>query len=310
MNYKYRQLYDFVNIAKVLCSFVAVFYVLYWFICLVNIPFLEYIQTIFSPPVNIVKMFIRVEIPYNGTLIDMIPLLVSLIFTSFHFVFQYFSNVIEEKEEKHKLNVIAEKKLEEKLMNENLKKIFEDKTMEYTNFAILLSLDFKASIDPNISGIKDDLKELTKKSYIQIVNAMRQKYANCKAITPGKLFIVYNNFALFDDFFSDLLKEVKKISEVNIQNNIKTDFMVAIDAVKESDRMSGVLDLLEKVATFNYINKAVATLSFNIRYKLNSNESKYILESMGISRFFEKNSDNIQTSVDFELFSLKTSKRK
>ena len=127
MNYKYRQLYDFVNIAKVLCSFVAVFYVLYWFICLVNIPFLEYIQTIFSPPVNIVKMFIRVEIPYNGTLIDMIPLLVSLIFTSFHFVFQYFSNVIEEKEEKHKLNVIAEKKLEEKLMNENLKKIFEDK---------------------------------------------------------------------------------------------------------------------------------------------------------------------------------------
>ncbi len=72
----------------------------------------------------------------------MIPLLVSLIFTSFHFVFQYFSNVIEEKKEKHKLNVIAEKKLEEKLMNENLKKIFEDKTMEYTNFAILFIFGF------------------------------------------------------------------------------------------------------------------------------------------------------------------------
>ena len=51
----------------------------------------------FSPPVNIVKMFIRVEIPYNGTLIDMIPLLVSLIFTSFHFVFQYFQMLLKKK---------------------------------------------------------------------------------------------------------------------------------------------------------------------------------------------------------------------
>ena len=235
MNYKYRQLYDFVNIAKVLCTFIAVFYVLYWFICLTNIPFLEYIQMIFSPPVNIVKMFIRVEIPYNGTLIDMIPLFVSLIFSSFHFVFQYFSNVIEEKEREHELSEIEEKKLEEKLMNENLKKIFENKTMEYTNFAILLSLNLKAAVDPNIVGISDNLRELTRKSYIEIVNVMRKKYANCKAITPGKLFIVYNNFALFDDFFADLLKEIKKISETNIQKNIKTDFMIAIDAVKETD---------------------------------------------------------------------------
>jgi len=67
---------------------------------------------------------------------------------------------------------------------------------------------------------------------------------------------VYNNFALFDDFFTDLLKEVKEISEANIEKNLKTNFMIAIDALKETDKMSSVFDLLEKICTFNYANKA------------------------------------------------------
>lgn len=294
---------------KVACTFVAILYVLYWFICLSNIPFLEYIQLVFAPPVNLLKMFIKIEIPYADTIIDMIPLLVSLIFAMLYFVFQYFSNVVEEKERQYKLNVIAERKLEEKLMNESLKKVFENKTLEYTNFAILLTLDFAATIDPNISNIKTNLKAVAAENYTKIVNSMRKKYANCKAITPGKLFIVYNNFALFDDFFTDLLKEVKEISEANIEKNLKTNFMIAIDALKETDKMSSVFDLLEKICTFNYANKAVSTAAFNIRYKINSNAGKYLLESLGISRFFEKTPDNTQTSVDFELFSLKTKRK-
>lgn len=306
---KFDRLYDFVNIMKVVCTFIAILYVLYWFICLSNIPFLEYIQLVFSPPVNLIKMFIKIEIPYADTIIDMIPLLVSLIFAMLYFLFQHFSNLVEEKERQYKLNVIAERKLEEKLVNENLKKIFENKTMEYTNFAILLILDITTTIDPNVSNIKSNIKELAAKNYTKIVNSMRKKYANCKAITPGKLFIVYNNFALFDDFFTDLLKEVKEISETNIEQNLKTNFIIAIDALKETDKMSNALDLLEKICTFNYSNRAIATPAFNVRYKINSNNSKYSLESLGISRFFEKTPDNVQTSVDFELFSLKNKRK-
>jgi len=309
MSSKYKQLYDFVNIAKVFCSLIAAFYVVYWFLCLINMPYLEYFRIVFDLPVKLVKMFISIEIPYEGALIDMDPLIVSVFFFLLHFMFQYLSNVIEEKERTYKLNVIAEKKLEEKLMNESLKKIFEDKTLEYTDFAILLTLDMKSAVDPNIAEIKEDIKELKRKNYIQVVNVIRKKYVNCKAITPGKLFMVYNNFALFDDFFTDVLKEVRKIIETNLQNNVKTDFLIALDAVKEGDRLANVLDLLEKISTFNYTNKAITTPSFNVRYKLNSKGAKYSLESMGISRFFEKRPDNTQSSVDFELFSLKSSKR-
>ncbi len=88
---KYGRFYDFANIMKVMCTFVAIFYVFYWFLCLTNIPFLEYIIALFSPPVSLIKMFIKVEIPYSGTLIDMVPLIVSVIFSGLHFVFQALS---------------------------------------------------------------------------------------------------------------------------------------------------------------------------------------------------------------------------
>ncbi len=306
---KYEKLYDFVNIIKVLCTLIAAAYVLYWLLCFTNMPFLKYIQLIFSPPINLLKMFLTIEIPYKDVVIDMIPLITSLLFSGLYFVFFFFSNFIEEKERQHKLHVVAEKKLEEKLVNENLKKIFENKTMEYTKFAILVMLELESAIDPNIAGVKGDIKELTIKNYVEIVNAMRKKYINCKAITPDKLFIVYNNFALFDDFFTDLLKEVKTVSEANLEHNLKTNFVIAIDALKESDKMANVLDMLEKVSTFNYANKAIATPAFNIRYRINSNGGKYVLASMGISRFFENNSDGTQSSVDFELFNLKTKKK-
>lgn len=294
----------------------AVLYVLYWFLCLLNFTFIKYIAIIFDPAVSLLKNFVRLDIPYGGDVIDMVPLVVAAIFQALYFVFNYLVSVVENMEEQHKLNVIAERKLEEKLVNENLKEIFKNKTMEYSKFAILLNLDLKPAIDPNMTENNRSLRELAAKEYAQIVTKMRQKYAACKAIAPGKLFIVYNNFALFDDFFTDILKEVKELSAQNAQKQITTNFIFVIDALKESDKVSSTLDLMEKISTFNYINKAVATSGFNVRYKLNS-RNKYTLETMGISRFFEKTPvatggtpEISPPSVDFELFCLKSPKHK
>jgi len=313
---KYTKLYDFISTVKVLCTAAAVLYVLYWFLCLLNFTFIKYLQPVFGIPVDLLKNFVRLEIPYGTETIDMIPLVAAAIFQIFYFVFNYFASVVEKMEEQHRLNVIAEKKLEEKLVNENLKEIFKNKTMQYTKFAILLNLDLKPMTDPNITDGKERLKELAAAEYAKIVSKMRKKYITCKAITPGKLFMVYDNFALFDDFFSDILKELKKISTVNTEKHVSTNFIFVIDALKESEKVTNALDLMEKILTFNYTNKVLATSAFNIRYKLNE-QQKYKLETMGISRFFEKipkdsleNLNEIQNSVDFELFSLKNSRYK
>ena len=313
---KYTKLLDIINTVKVLCTMVAILYVLYWFLRLFHFEFMKYIALVLDIPVNVLRNFVHLEITYGGEIIDMLPLAVAGVFQILYFVFNYFVSVVEKMEEQHKLNVIAEKKLEEKLVNENLKEIFKNKTMQYTKFAILLGLELKPMVDPNIADNGKNLKELTIKEYANIAAKMRQKYTACKAIAPGKLFIVYNNFALFDDFFTDILKEVKELSRANSEKQITTNFIFVIDALKESDKVSATLDLMEKISTFQYINKAVTTSGFSVRYKLNS-QNKYNLETMGISRFFEKvpaniqgHVEDIQRSVDFELFCLKSSKHK
>ena len=81
--------------------------------------------------------------------------------------------------------------------------------MEYNKFGILLVLNVKSGIDENMLDKRPDYREIIRDGYMKIVNLIRRKYATCKAIMPGKLFMVYDNFALFDDFLSDILSEVK-----------------------------------------------------------------------------------------------------
>ena len=306
---KYTKLRDFINTSKVLSTLVAVLYIFYWFLSLVKFPLIKYLAFILNPPVALIKNFITLDITYKNNPIGMVPLIVAVVFYILYFVFNYFTGVVDDMEKQHELNVIAERKLEEKLVNENLKEIFKNKTMQYTKFAILLNLELKPMVDPSVAGENYKFGELAAEEYAKIVSVMRKKYVACKAVTPGKLFIVYNNFTLFDDFFTDILKEVKEFSAKNAERHITTNFTFVIDAIRESDKVVQTLDVLEKISTFGYVNKAVATSSFNVRYKLNG-KNKYVLETMGISRFFEQNPDSVQKSIDFELFCLKTPKHK
>lgn len=311
MEKSYQRLYDFVSSIRVLCTLIAIFYVMYWFLHTIQFPFIQYAGIIFNPLVDILKNFISWTIDYKNFEIDMLPIIVAAGFQVAYFILQGPLDIIEKVEKKHKLNVIAEKKLEEKLMNENLKEVFVNKTLEYNAFAILLTLNLKTEVDTNLLSPEGniDLKETAKKEYAKIVNIMREKYITCKVITPGKLFIIYDNFALFDDFLTDILSEIKKFSTQNSQNGIITEFSLVIDAFREGEKVSKILDIMEKILTFNYTNKALGTMSFNIRYRLNNQKNKYLLETIGISRFFEKPVDGVQNYTDFELFNLKIAKK-
>lgn len=305
MEPKYKKAYDFIGTIRVLLSLAAVFYIVFWFLKFVEFPFVNLIAPVFEPLLNLIGRKIEWQMDFEGRAVDMLPLAAALLFWMFFVVLQPLFGVIEKMENKHKLNVIAERKLEEKLVNENLKEIFKNKTMEYTKFAILLNLELQG-----VANQKEEDKEIIKKEYIKIVNTVRKKYAACKAIMPDKLFIIYNNFALFDDFLKDILFEIKQFSKTMAEDGKNISFSILIDALKETDKVANTLDLLEKISTFNYINKAITTSSFNIRYKLNNGQNRYILETMGISRFFENDGEKISRSLDFELFSLKGAKKR
>lgn len=309
MEKNYQKLYDFVSSIRVLCTLIAIFYVMYWFLHTIKFPFIEYAGIIFNPLVELLKTFVNWTIDYKEFEIDMLPVIVAAIFQVFYFILQAPLDLIEKVEKKHQLNVIAEKKLEEKLMNENLKEVFVNKTLEYNAFAVLLTLNLKTDVGANLLPNDVNLDEAVKQEYSKIITMMRNKYATCKAITPDKLFIIYDNFALFDDFFADILTEVRAFSSQNAKNGIITEFKIVADALRDGEKVINVLELLEKILTFSYTNKALATMAFNIRYRLNKQKNKYALETMGVSRFFEKPVDGVQGYTDFELFNLKAAKK-
>lgn len=305
METRYKKAYDFIGTVRVLLSLAAVSYIVFWFLRFVDFPLIPYIAPIFEPLLHLLRHKIEWEMDFEGKMVDMMPLAAAGVFWIGFVVLQPLFGIIDQMEHRHKLNVIAERKLQEKLVNENLKEIFKNKTMEYSKFAILLGLELQAP-----QNSKDINREIVKKEYIKIVNLIRQKYAAAKLIMPDKLFITYNNFALFDDFLRDILFEIKQFSKNMAENGAEVTFSIFIDALKETDKVANTFDLLEKISTFSYTNRAIATSSFNIRYNLNTGQNQYNLETMGISRFFENSGDKASKSIDFELFSLKSSKAK
>lgn len=306
---KYKTLYDIVTTLRVIFTFGAIFYIVFWFLKMINIPFLEYFEIYFNPLLNALKMLFNWTIGYNENVIDMMPIAAAFFLQVCAYLMRPVSEFLEKLENQHQLSTIAERKLEEKLVNENLKQIFDNKTMQYSKFGILLILNLKVDAAPVLGNI-GDLNEMIKKEYLNIVTLIRKKYLTCKAIAPGKLFMVYDNFALFDDFFFDLLTEVKKFSRENGESGMATEFLFIIDAIKEEDKISNTFSLLEKISTLSYTNKAIATPAFNIRYNLNNAKNRYTLESMGISRFFENGPATHLSNSDIELFSMKNKNQK
>lgn len=315
MKDKYKKYIDTFGFLKVLSTFIATLYIIYWFLLLFKetpyiAPYVKYVSMVMGIPVNIIDSITNsfFKVNYKGAPVDMTPVIVAATFQAMYFVFQAFASVCEGLRKKRKREIYEKRKIEERLVNKDLKQVFKQKTLRYSKFAIVLHLDLKPAVNPELMNDDINFNDLKMSQYVQIVSAMRHKYVTCKAITPNKLFIMYDNFTLFDDFFTDILKEIKLISTENLEKNIKTNFIIAIGAMDDNVRIANVLDRLEAITSLNYSNKAIATSAFNIRYGLN-NGRKYNLETMGISRL-EKTQNGIKESEDVELYSLKPSKTK
>lgn len=236
MKKKYDKVYEIVTSLKVLCALFAVVYMLLWFYCFFELPYYDLVTLFFAPVANLINIFITPSVEYADRTVDMTYLIISVFLYVLYFIFGKLSVVVDNAEKKYQLSVIEERKIQERLINEDLKEVFKNKTLKYNAFGILLTLNLKHMIDPNVNDINQTIKDTAMKQYVKIVSKMRKKYPTCKAITPDKLFIIYNNFALFDDFLIDILKEIKLISIENTANKISTNFTIAIDALKETDK--------------------------------------------------------------------------
>lgn len=298
----YTHAYNFFIILKVLCPVISFFYALLWFISFFEAPFYDIVKIPFEPFANFVNSIYPLNIEFQGRMIDMSYIVSSGLFIVFHYIFDFFAQRVIDLYNFDEMKKIKKKDKEIKNLNVILKKEFEEEIEKYVRFALLFNLELKPAYNLSVSR-KGEFDLLKKEFYSYIVKNVSSKYKNSKGIMSDKLFLVCENFYYFDDFMLQFIEEIKTFNEINIKKDITTEFSISTDAIKLGSNVFNAMEFLEKVDSFNYKNKIVATSAFKLRYEKIYNP-RFRMIPLGISRFFREPDDYI----DFELYNLKPRK--
>lgn len=305
MNQIYRIANNIANIIKVVCTTAAVFYGLAWLLHLANLS-LTPIEAVFDPLADIVRIFFNISVDFSGRAVDMTYIITAVVLLLLYPVFSVIGKFCVAAIEQ--LEAAAEKKRERevRMVNARLDKEYKSEIYAYSRFIFLFEFNFTLMVDPNLMAYQVDLAKLKQECYTKMKTLIRAKYTASVGIENEKIHFAIDDFSIFDKFLPDFLGVVSSISNKNREIEVNTSFNLTIDALRQEDKKSYSLALMEKISTFNYRNRAITTGAFATRYNLQEVQD-FRASTIGVSRFFEKEVDENGNAkyVDFELFSLK-----
>lgn len=300
----YTSIYNFFIVLKVVCPIISFLYALLWFVGFFGIPFYTALALPFEPFAQIIRTVHPVVIMFQDTAVDMAFIVASGLFIGFHYVFGFFAQRVVDLYNFEEERINARKKQEIKHINHLIKREFDEEIERYISFTVLFNLMLKPAYNLSVSR-KGEFSLLKKDFYTHIVKNVSSKYKNAKGIMSDKMFLVCEDFIHFDDFIVKFLNEIKEFNAENLKKDITTEFSISIDAIKSGANVFKAMEFLEKIDSFNYKNKLIATSAFKIRYEKAAG-SLFRTIPLGTSRFFEEPDD----FIDFELFHLKMKNKK
>ncbi len=292
------------------CSiYFAVFYGFIWVYRAFNMPYEFFIN---SPiewlPAIVRSIMHNYSTVFQGQTVDMSYIVLTVILAFGYVFFAQIAVLYDKLVYESELAEIKMKKEDENSVNRELQKNLKYEIMQFSCFIMFLELHFDYTIDPNLLKDKIDIEKIKEESCKKVLNSIPKEYKTVKKIKGNKVVFIVENFEVFDDFLLELLKVIKKLYLENRGHDFETTFTLACDAVKSLENYQKELNILEKIATFNYKGKIVITTSFSNRYNYKQTQ-KFYLRSMGLSRFFEKKPNGKGgfefISEDFDLYSLK-----
>ena len=296
----YTIIYNFFILIKVLCPIISFLYTFLWVISFLNAPFYKVLALPFEPFAQFINMIYPMNINYENRLINMSYIICSGLFIIFHYLFDFLAQRMIDLynfEERH----IENKKIKEiKKINKTLEKEFAKEMEKYSNFTILFNIILKSTYNSE-NNRKEEFNNLKDEFYKNIIKTVKSKYQNSKGIISDKMFLLCNDFNNFDTFMFDFINSIKAFKQKNIENEIETDFLISIDAIKFGANIYNAMEFLENIETFNYKNKIIATSAFKVRYE-KMDLRKFKIITLGVSRFFREPDDY----TDYELYQLKT----
>ena len=173
-----------------------------------------------------------------------------------------------------------------------------DDSYRYTHFFGLLELNLEY-----VGAIYKPESEMLKlrNEYLKmLVNKLSEKYSNVKFKVTDKVFMVSDEFLIFDPFLLDISKLHKIFVELDNQKSIKTELLLSFSCGNEKNNTAVIEKILEKVNNLKYSNKVIAINEFYKKYEaIKANHFNFT--SLGLSRIeLYENKE-----VDVDLYYLK-----
>ena len=296
----YSFIYNIFILLKVACPILSVVFIIIWFAQFFNTNLYEYWTNYVQAFIYIANSFGDFIFDFRSTTADLTCIVIAAALIVLHYIFGFLAARVVDIYTMEENRTVYKKTFDEKRVNVDIKRDLNKELGKYKNFALLLEV----ILSPTYAMASDkdsDFKKIKAKFYQELTNNLFTKHRSLQGQQIGeKLILTCDEYANFDTFITNFTDEIKKFGISNIQNDISTEFLISIDALKMETPLKEKEAFLNKINSFNYRNKIVTTSAFKVKYEMNP-EKKFRMDPLGISRFFEPNGQY----TDFDLFSIK-----
>ncbi len=265
----WQLLINIVFIIQILLFIVIFLVTLHWFLDLINLQFLGFVDSLSNFVSGLVKIFYKRMIEIGGVkidgsilLFDIVALLIIYGGAQLHGFFE---------KQITKIDIIIDKvaRDQEELFNKQLQEDYEKQQLKNSNFAMLISYNLKNVLGNAFwSEQSTDLQDSKEKEVDKQIYYALSKLPGCKVAKSGAQFLLLcPQFERVDDVLNYVLSLLGKIDEFVLKSQMTLTTYVAIEPYDNKADIKKVFTTLNKLISLKMPGEIVCLGSFQLRYE-------------------------------------------
>jgi len=149
----------------------------------------------------------------------------------------------------------------------------------------------------------EDLEKLKKEYSKMLIAKLKEKYPDVQFVVSNKIFIISNEFTVFDRLLCDIIKIFAIFQKLNNDKFIGSSFLLSFDSGNEENNPKEAYRFLSKINNLSYYNQVIILEKFAKKYKYVLTK-QFISVPLGLIRVELDNN----READVDLYYLETMK--
>lgn len=278
----------------VISPLVAVTFLAVWLTRIYNPPVFKQLHLIFGYVPDLIDNLFLIQADINGMDIPMGYVYVATVFIVSTLIAIKIENNIIDSQLKNEMSQSESNLRKRSLAQKQRLGEKNIKTEEGAYFFGLFEMKFEYL---NVMGKSiEDLEKLKKEYSKMLINKMKEKYPEVQYVVSNKVFMISNEFSIFDSFLTDIVRFFRVFQEINNEKCIGSSLILSFDCGDAKTNPKEVYRFLSKINDLCYLNKVIVMEKFVKKYKYVLTK-QFITISLGLSKIEIDN----QNEIDVEL---------